>query len=114
MQQVPKHEQGLFLHLAATMGRAYSLHTPLALPTALQRGTATIDHPYRPGPFYLLMPMNTQAAWLSDFNLEELPEALPVSLGAAAGNYARQPSGFKRRAALSSRWVVAGATPAPS
>src|SRR5512147_2941944 len=31
MQQVPRHEQGLFLQLAATMGRAYSLHTPLAL-----------------------------------------------------------------------------------
>jgi len=89
MQQVPKHEQGLFLQLAATMGRAYSLHTPLALPTALQRGAATVDHPYRPGPFYLLMPMNTQAAWLPGFNLNELPEASPVSLGAAEGDYAR-------------------------
>jgi 3D-(3,5/4)-trihydroxycyclohexane-1,2-dione acylhydrolase (decyclizing) len=87
MQQIPKHEQGLFLQLAATMGRAYSLHTPLALPTALQRGAATVDHPTRPGPFYLLLPMNTQAAWLPDFNLEELPEVSPVSLGAAEGDY---------------------------
>jgi len=75
MQQVPKHEQGLFLQLAAVMGRAYSLHTPLALSTALQRGAATVDHPIRPGPYYLLLPMNTQTAWLPDFNLEELPEA---------------------------------------
>jgi 3D-(3,5/4)-trihydroxycyclohexane-1,2-dione acylhydrolase (decyclizing) len=89
MQQIPKHEQGLFLQLAATMGRAYSLHTPLALSTALQRGAATVDHPYRPGPFYLLMPMNTQAAWLPDFNLDELPEYSQVSLGAAEGDYAR-------------------------
>jgi 3D-(3,5/4)-trihydroxycyclohexane-1,2-dione acylhydrolase (decyclizing) len=88
MQQVPKHEQGLFLQLAATMGRAYSLHTPLALPTALQRGAATVDHPYRPGPFYLLLPMNTQAAWLENFNLEELPEVRPARLGAAEGEYA--------------------------
>jgi 3D-(3,5/4)-trihydroxycyclohexane-1,2-dione acylhydrolase (decyclizing) len=87
MQQVPKHEQGLFLRLAATMGSAYSLHTPLALPTALQRGAATVDHPYRAGPFYLLMPMNTQAAWLPDFNLDELLETRPVCLGAAEGDY---------------------------
>ncbi len=89
MQQIPKHEQGLFLQLAATMGRAYSLHTPLALPTALQRGAATVDHPTRPGPFYLLLPMNTQAAWLPDFNLDELPEVHPLVLGAAEGDYAQ-------------------------
>jgi len=89
MQQVPKHEQGLFLQLAATMGRAYSLHTPLALATALQRGAATVDHPYRPGPFYLLLPMNTQATWLPGFNLDELPEVQQISPGAAEGNYAQ-------------------------
>jgi 3D-(3,5/4)-trihydroxycyclohexane-1,2-dione acylhydrolase (decyclizing) len=88
MQQVPKHEQDLFLQLAATMGRAYSLHTPLALPAALQRGAATVDHPYRAGPFFLLMPMNTQTAWLPDFNLDELPEVHTLSLGAAEGDYA--------------------------
>jgi 3D-(3,5/4)-trihydroxycyclohexane-1,2-dione acylhydrolase (decyclizing) len=87
MQQVPKHEQALFLKLAATMGRAYSLHTPLALSTALQRGAAGVSHPYRPGPFYLLLPMNIQAAWLPDFNLCELPEDNPVHLGAADGDY---------------------------
>jgi len=89
MQQVPKHEQGLFLQMAAGMGRAYSLHTPLALPAALQRGATVVDHPFRACPFYLLMPMNTQAAWLPEFNLDELPEACAVSLGAAAGDYAQ-------------------------
>jgi 3D-(3,5/4)-trihydroxycyclohexane-1,2-dione acylhydrolase (decyclizing) len=89
MQQIPRPEQGLFLKLAASMGQAYSLHTPLALPTALQRGAATVGHPYRPGPFYLLLPMNTQAAWLSDFNLRELPEVQPIQLGAAEGDYAQ-------------------------
>ncbi|MEW5872758.1 MAG: thiamine pyrophosphate-dependent enzyme [Chloroflexota bacterium] len=87
MQQIPKHEQGLFQQLAATLGRAYSLHTPLALSSALRRGAATVDHPYRPGPFYLLLPMNTQAAWLQEFNLDELPESHPVKLGAAEGDY---------------------------
>jgi 3D-(3,5/4)-trihydroxycyclohexane-1,2-dione acylhydrolase (decyclizing) len=89
MQQIPRHEQGLFVKLAASMGQAYSLHTPRALPTALQRGAATVGHPYHPGPFYLLLPMNTQAAWLSDFNLRELPEVQPIQLGAAEGDYAQ-------------------------
>jgi 3D-(3,5/4)-trihydroxycyclohexane-1,2-dione acylhydrolase (decyclizing) len=89
MQQVPKHDQGAFLQLAATLGHAYSLHTPLALPTALQRGAATVDHPYRPGPFYLLLPMNTQATWLPGFNLDELPQAQPVVLPAAEGDYVK-------------------------
>jgi 3D-(3,5/4)-trihydroxycyclohexane-1,2-dione acylhydrolase (decyclizing) len=87
MQQVPGHEQGRFLQLAASMGRAYSLHTPYSLPTALQRGAATVDHPTRPGPFFLLMPMNTQAAWLSGFNLDELPEVSRITIGPADGDY---------------------------
>jgi 3D-(3,5/4)-trihydroxycyclohexane-1,2-dione acylhydrolase (decyclizing) len=87
MQQVPKHEQGLFLQLAATMGRAYTLHTPAALPTALRYGANTVGHPSRPGPFYLLMPMNTQPAWMPNFNLEELPEGQSTRLGAAVGDY---------------------------
>jgi 3D-(3,5/4)-trihydroxycyclohexane-1,2-dione acylhydrolase (decyclizing) len=87
MQQIPKHEQGLFLQLAATMGSAYSLHTPQALPTALQRGAARVGHPYRAGPFYLLLPMNLQGAWLPNFNLDELPEDITVTLGAAEGDY---------------------------
>jgi 3D-(3,5/4)-trihydroxycyclohexane-1,2-dione acylhydrolase (decyclizing) len=87
MQQIPKHEQGLFLHLTAIMGRSYSLHTPLALTTALQRGQATVDHPYRAGPFFLLCPMNTQATQIPDFNLDELPSGSVPRLGAAALGY---------------------------
>jgi 3D-(3,5/4)-trihydroxycyclohexane-1,2-dione acylhydrolase (decyclizing) len=89
MQQVPKHEQGLFLRLAATMGRAYTLHTPAALPTALRLGATTVDHPSRPGPYYLLLPMNTQPAWMPDFNLSELPDTHPSMLGAAEGDYSQ-------------------------
>ncbi len=87
MQQIPRHEQGAFLKMMSAMGRAYSLHTPLALASALQAGAVTVDHPYKPGPFYLLMPMNTQAAWLERFNLDELPEAAQITLSAAAGDY---------------------------
>lgn len=84
MQQIPKHEQGLFLRLCATMGEAYSLHTPWAVGTALRRGLLRVDHPYRAGPFYLLLPMNTQAAVLTRFNLDELPEGSPPPPAAAS------------------------------
>jgi 3D-(3,5/4)-trihydroxycyclohexane-1,2-dione acylhydrolase (decyclizing) len=68
------------------MGCAYSLHTPLALATALRRGLNTVDHPWRAGPFYLLIPMNTQPSALPMFNLSELPVGPPPPLGAAADN----------------------------
>jgi 3D-(3,5/4)-trihydroxycyclohexane-1,2-dione acylhydrolase (decyclizing) len=87
MQQIPKHEQGIFLQVASAMGRAYSLHTPLALSTALQRGQATVDHPYQAGPFFLLCPMNTQAQLIPDFNLDELPGGIVPRFGAAPGGY---------------------------
>jgi 3D-(3,5/4)-trihydroxycyclohexane-1,2-dione acylhydrolase (decyclizing) len=91
MQQIPKFEQNLFLRLCSTMGSAYCLHTPEAVGTALRRGMITVEHPHRGGPFYLLMPMNTQPALLSGFNLDELPCGTPPPLGEAAdnGGYAR-------------------------
>jgi 3D-(3,5/4)-trihydroxycyclohexane-1,2-dione acylhydrolase (decyclizing) len=78
MQQVPKEEQHLFGQMTAIMGRSYVLHTPEALRDALRRGALTVNHPYRAGPFYLLLPLNTQPAPLS-LNLAALPErpALP-------------------------------------
>jgi 3D-(3,5/4)-trihydroxycyclohexane-1,2-dione acylhydrolase (decyclizing) len=87
MQQIPRAEQGLFLRLAATMGAAYSLHTPAALGTALRRGLRTVDDPHRPGPFYLLLPLNTQPTVLPGFNLRELPAGRPPALGPAGGGY---------------------------
>jgi 3D-(3,5/4)-trihydroxycyclohexane-1,2-dione acylhydrolase (decyclizing) len=88
MQQIPRHEQNLFLRLFATMGNAYSLHTPEAVGTALRRGLVTVDHPHRGGPFYLLLPMNTQPRLLGGFNLDELPCGDPPSLGKAADDAA--------------------------
>jgi 3D-(3,5/4)-trihydroxycyclohexane-1,2-dione acylhydrolase (decyclizing) len=84
MQQIPRPEQGLFLRMCSTMSGAYSLHTPAALPTALRRGSNVVDHPYRAGPFFLLLPINVQPAALDGFNLDELPVGAPPLLGAAA------------------------------
>ena len=91
MQQIPGAQQAGFLKLYSQMGAAYSLHTPLALPTALRRGLNTVDHPHRGGPFYLLLPMNVQASVIENFNLDELPVGAPPPLGAAAdhGAYAQ-------------------------
>ena len=84
MQQIPGHEQDRFLRLFASMGNTYKLHTPGAVATALRRGLATTEHPFRAGPFFLLMPMNTQSLPVTGFNLEELPTIPPPRLGAAA------------------------------
>ncbi len=88
MQQVPRHEQGSFLKMMSVIGNTYSLHTPGALCSCLQRGTVTVDHPTKAGPFFVLLPMNTQAAWIEEFNLEELPQPLNLRFGAAKGDYA--------------------------
>lgn len=84
MQQIPKHDQELYLRLCATIGHAYTLHTPAALPTALRRGAQVVEHPHRAGPFYLLAPLNTQPQVLRGLHLAELPTAGPAPLGPAA------------------------------
>ncbi len=86
MQQIPKPEQELFLRLCQTMGQGYCLHTPEAVTSALRWGLNTVDHPHRAGPFFLLLPMNTQCGLLRGFNLEELPAGAPPRLAAAAGD----------------------------
>ncbi|MEI9804222.1 MAG: thiamine pyrophosphate-dependent enzyme [Pseudolabrys sp.] len=72
MQQVPKEEQGAFGRMTAILGQSYVLHTPEAVRDALRRGALCVNHPYRAGPFYLLLPLNTQPAKLT-VNLAALP-----------------------------------------
>src|SRR6202051_1777319 len=73
MQQVPKPMQGIYGRMAADIGEAYTLHTPQAIRDALRRGAMTVHHPYRAGPFFLLLPLNTQPAALT-LNLAALPD----------------------------------------
>lgn len=82
-QQIPRHEQNSFLKLYSRMGKAYSLHTPLSLPTALRRGLNATSDPYQAGPFYLLLPMNIQSSVVNHFNLDELPQGEIPRAGAA-------------------------------
>lgn len=73
MQQVPKEEQSLFGRMTALMGGSYVLHTPEALRDALRRGSLAVNHPYRAGPFYLLLPLNTQPQRVM-VNIAALPD----------------------------------------
>jgi len=77
MQQIPKEQQGLFGQLTATMGQSYVLHTPGGLRECLRRGSLCVHHPYKPGPFYLLLPLNTQPQ-LTRVNLATLPGRLDL------------------------------------
>lgn len=97
MQQVPKEEQGLFGRMTAVMGGSYVLHTPEGLRDALRRGALAVNHPYRAGPFYLLLPLNTQpqrvtvnlAALPGRPDLPKLAPADDVALDEAAAMIAR-------------------------
>ncbi len=84
MQQVPKPQQHLFGQLTAVMGQSYVLHTPEALRDALRRGTQCVHHPVKAGPFYLLLPLNTQPQVIQDLNLAALPVRLKLPRTAVA------------------------------
>jgi 3D-(3,5/4)-trihydroxycyclohexane-1,2-dione acylhydrolase (decyclizing) len=84
MQAIPKHAQGLFGQLTALMGESYVLHTPEALRAALRRGSLAVHRSFRAGPFFLLLPLNTQPARITRLNLEALPGPLsppPMAVG---------------------------------
>jgi len=84
MQQVPKPQQHLFGQMTALMGQSYVLHTPEALRDALRRGTQCVHHPVKAGPFYLLLPLNTQPQVIHELNLAALPERLQLPRSSVA------------------------------
>ncbi len=73
MQQIPGNEQELFLKLTSSMGKSYTLHTPEAIFTALKRGMDAVFNHEQAHPFYILLPMNTQAKMMKDCNILEFP-----------------------------------------
>ncbi|MEY3253621.1 MAG: hypothetical protein RL227_2594 [Pseudomonadota bacterium] len=84
MQQIPKPQQQLYGQMTALMGQSYVLHTPEALRDALRRGTQCVHHPVKPGPFYLLLPINTQPQVIEGLQLDALPEKLQAPRTAVA------------------------------
>lgn len=85
MQQIPKPEQGILGKLAALMGQSYTLHTPSALRECLRRGTSCVHHPYKAGPFYIMLPINIQPQ-LTRINLTTLPSRNRLPALAPASN----------------------------
>jgi 3D-(3,5/4)-trihydroxycyclohexane-1,2-dione acylhydrolase (decyclizing) len=85
MQAIPAHRQHSFLGLVQEMASGYCLHTPSAVFAAMRRGASTVFHPTRPGPFFLLLPLNTQPEIVPQCNLLELcgrpdfPATMPAS-----------------------------------
>lgn len=94
MQQIPKRQQGLFGQITALMGESYVLHTPGSVRDALRRGALRVNHPYMAGPFYMMLPLNTQPASLT-LNIAALPERPDLPRVAAADDTA-----FERAADL--------------
>jgi 3D-(3,5/4)-trihydroxycyclohexane-1,2-dione acylhydrolase (decyclizing) len=88
MQQIPKPQQHLFGQMTALMGQSYVLHTPQALRDALRRGTQCVHHPSKAGPFFLLLPLNTQPQVIEDLNLVALPERLRLPRSGVADDTA--------------------------
>ena len=73
MQQVPKPAQGVFSQISSLMGASYTLHSPGSLRDGLRKGASSVFHPWKPGPFYLNLPINTQEAPVT-LRLDALPE----------------------------------------
>ena len=73
MQQIPKQEQNLYGKIMALMSESYVFHTPEALRAGLQRGFLKTHHPHKSGPFYFLLPINTQPKIIKSLNLLTLP-----------------------------------------
>jgi 3D-(3,5/4)-trihydroxycyclohexane-1,2-dione acylhydrolase (decyclizing) len=88
MQQIPKSEQGVFGKIGALMGQSYTLHTPGALRECMRRGTACVHHPYKAGPFFLMLPINTQPQ-VTQVNLATLPprQTFPAQAPASANAF---------------------------
>ena len=87
MQQIPKPEQGIFGKMGALMGQSYTLHTPGALRECMRRGTACVHHPYKAGPFFIMLPINTQPQ-KTQVNLATLPPAQSLPAQAPADDSA--------------------------
>ena len=80
MQQIPKNEQDLYGKITALMSESYVFHTPEALREGMRRGYLKTKHPNKAGPFYCLLPINTQPKIIKGLNLVTLPSSNKFTL----------------------------------
>ena len=80
MQQIPKNEQDLYGKITALMSESYVFHTPEALREGMRRGYLKTKNPTKAGPFYCLLPINTQPKIIKGLNLVTLPSNKKIHL----------------------------------
>lgn len=89
MQQIPKHEQGLYGRLTATMGESYVLHTPDA---RCERRSGEVVYasitPIALARFTCWLPINTQPQAIDELTFAALPGRLLVPTVAVADDVA--------------------------
>ena len=73
MQQIPKREQDLYGKITALMSESHVFHTPESIRDGLRKGYLKTKHPYKAGPFYFMLPINTQPKIIKNLNLDTLP-----------------------------------------
>lgn len=73
MQQVPKREQDIYGKLTALMSESHVFHTPESIRDGMRKGYLKTKHPYKAGPFYFMLPINTQPKIIKGLNLLTLP-----------------------------------------
>ena len=73
MQQIPKREQDLYGKITALMSESHVFHTPESIRDGLRKGYLKTKHPYKAGPFYFMLPINTQPKIIKNLNLITLP-----------------------------------------
>jgi 3D-(3,5/4)-trihydroxycyclohexane-1,2-dione acylhydrolase (decyclizing) len=83
MQQIPGRGQSSYFKMFSNMAETYLLHTPQAIYSALQKGSATTNHPSRPQPFFLLLPINVQPKEVPSFDSRKFDNGKRVSIGPA-------------------------------
>ena len=73
MQQVPKRDQDIYGKITALMSESHVFHTPESIRDAMRKGYLKTKHPYKAGPFYFMLPINTQPKVIKGLNLITLP-----------------------------------------
>ncbi len=73
MQQVPKREQDIYGKITALMSESHVFHTPESIRDAMRKGYLKTKHPYKAGPFYFMLPINTQPKIIKGLSLITLP-----------------------------------------
>lgn len=73
MQQVPKREQDIYGKITALMSESHVFHTPESIRDGMRKGYLKTKHPYKAGPFYFMLPINTQPKIIKGLNLLTLP-----------------------------------------